>query len=64
MEFGVLQKNLSKRGFQAFVCSNKQAAVELILNEIINNNVSVIGMGNSVSSISLPPTQYLMMGNS
>ena len=45
----VLQKRLSDRGFQAFVCTNNQETINLISETILSENDSVVGIGNSMT---------------
>ena len=45
----VLKNHLTKRGFQAFVCSDRQEAIDLITQTLIDENDSVVGIGNSIT---------------
>ena len=45
----VLKKNLTKRGFHAYVCSDSQMAISLITEKLLNENDVIVGIGNSMS---------------
>ena len=55
----VLKNQLTKRGFQAFVCSNRQEALDLITQTLIDKNDSIIGIGNSITLKELGLTSKL-----
>ena len=45
----VLQKRFISRGFQAFVCSDNQEAINLIMETLLDENDAVVGIGNSMT---------------
>ena len=44
-----LKNQLTKRGFKAFVCADKQEAISLITETILDESDSIVGMGNSMT---------------
>ncbi|MCL2198461.1 MAG: lactate utilization protein [Defluviitaleaceae bacterium] len=55
----VLQKRLSDRGFQAFVCADNQETINLISKELLSESDSVVGIGNSITLKELELTNIL-----
>ena len=48
-DLAILQKRLFDRGFQVFVCADKQEAITLISETLLNESASVVGIGNSIT---------------
>ena len=55
----ILKKRLTVRGFQAYVCFDNQEAINLITKTMINENDSVVGIGNSMTLKELEITRFL-----